>query len=228
MKLTPDAKAQIEEHLQAVRKHLGDKEESVRNEVLDGLRDHINEALARQDGPVTVESVRAVLEGLDDPASYAEEPAGAAATVRPSGNKWLYVALAFLAVNSVGVWKLIQIESKTGATVDAGASTAGVTVPHVPSDDKAGIRYPAAERKATPPDEKPAKAAQADKATLRSIAFLDNRNPVIEKPDQELSWQFNEAVVDAAEVGKPRRKWQANFNGKLRLIWCSSPPSRGY
>ena len=119
MKLTPDVKAQIEEHLQAVREHLGDKEESVRNEILEGLRDHINEALARQGGPVTAESVRAVLDGLDDPASYAEEPARAggapAAASRPSGNKWLYVALAFLAVNSVGVWKLIQIERKTGS-----------------------------------------------------------------------------------------------------------------
>lgn len=207
MKLTPDAKAQIEEHLQAVREHLGDKEESVRNEVLEGLRDHIDEALARQGGPVTAESVRAVLDGLDDPASYAEEPArvgGVPARVdRSSGNKWLYVALAFLVVNSVGVWKLIQIERKTGTTDDAGALSAGVAVPHVPSDDKAGIRYPEGTPPVTPPDDSAAKAAQADKTTLRSIAFLDNRNPILQKPDQELSWQFNEAVVEAAETGKP-------------------------
>ena len=205
MKLTPDAKALIEEHLQAVRKHLGDKEESVRNEVLEGLRDHIDEALTRQGGPVTVESVRAVLDGLDDPASYAEEPARAigATSVRSTGNKWLYVALAFLAVNSVGVWKLIQIVGKTGAGVVAGIPSPGVAVPHVPSGDKAGIRYPAVDQPKTPPDEGAAKVSQSDKATLRSIAFLDNRNPILKQPDQELSWQFNEAVVEAAEVGKP-------------------------
>jgi alpha-2-macroglobulin len=205
MKLTPDAKAQIEKHLQAVREHLGDKEESVRNEVLEGLRDHINEVFARQDGPVTEESVRAVLDGLDDPASYAEEPAraGGAATSRPAGNKWLYVALAFLAVNSVGVWKLVQIERKTGSTGSAAAPAAGVAVPHVPSDDKAGIRYPEGTRPETPPDDDPAKVAQAGEATLRSIAFLDNRNPILQRPDEELSWQFNEAVVEAAEAGEP-------------------------
>lgn len=207
MNLTPDVKAKIESHLNAVRANLAGQEEAVQNEVLEGLRDHINEALARQGGPITVEAVQAVLDGMDDPASYAEEPArtgtGPVAIGRRPANKWLYVALAFLAVNMLGVWKLIQIERKTGASGPNGAGYSAVDVPQVSSGDKAGIRYPNAGNPELPKEGGPPNEATANKSTLRSIAFLDNRNPVLQKPDEELSWLFNEDVVEATELGKP-------------------------
>ena len=208
MNLTPDVKARIENHLNAVRANLAGKEESVQNEVLEGLRDHINETLARQGGPVTAESVQAVLDAMDDPASYAEESATAASgSVRISGGsgsaRWFYVALAFLLVNTVGGWKLVQIERKTGSGGAGGQLSGGIEVPSVPSDDKSGIRYPDAGSVAPPkPEDKP-KPETAGKPPLRSIAFLDNSNPVLQQPDQPLSWLFNGDVVDAASVGKP-------------------------
>lgn len=209
MNLTPEVKARIEQHLQAVRAHLGDKEETVQNEVLEGLRDHINEALARQGGPVTVAAVQAVLDEMDDPASYAEEPPRVGIAPVPAGrtqaNKWLYVALAFLAVNTVGVWKLIQIERKTGAS-GASDGYSSLAVPHVPSGDKAGIHYPESNKPAAAADGGAPKTAPEGGTTLRSIAFLENRNPVIQQPDEELSWSFNEAVVEAEGVGKPLEK----------------------
>jgi uncharacterized protein YfaS (alpha-2-macroglobulin family) len=204
MNLTTEIKALIETHLLAVRANLAGQEEAVQNEVLEGLRDHINEALARTGSPVTVEAVRAVLDEMDDPASYAEEPArtgvAAVSAGRMQSNRWLYVALAFLAVNAVGVWKLVQIERKTGAN---GAVYSSLEVPHVPSGDKAGIRYPESNKQEPPQKEGASKETAAGKATLRSIAFLGNRNPVIQKPDEALSWSFNEDVVETAEVGKP-------------------------
>jgi alpha-2-macroglobulin len=207
MKLTPDVKARIENHLNAVRANLAGQEEAVQNEVLDGLRDHINETLSRQGGPVTLETVQSVLAEMDDPASYVEEPArpgGAhAASGRSQSNKWLCVALAFLAVNSVGVWKLVQIERKTVASAAGGAGYSSVEVPHVPSGDKAGIHYPESSRQNPPRNGGAPAETTGGKATLRSIAFLENRNPVVQKPDEELSWLFNEDVVEASEVGKP-------------------------
>ena len=161
MNLTPDVKARIENHLNAVRANLAGKEESVQNEVLEGLRDHINETLARQGGPVTAESVQTVLDAMDDPASYAEDsPAAAGGAVRASGGpgsaRWFYVALAFLLVNTVGVWKLVQIERKTGSGSAGGQLSGGIEVPSVPSDDKSGIRYPDAGGATPPtPEDKP-------------------------------------------------------------------------
>ena len=51
MSIPTDVKASIDKHLQAVRDNLSDKEEAVQNEILDGLRDHINEALTRGGKP---------------------------------------------------------------------------------------------------------------------------------------------------------------------------------
>jgi uncharacterized protein YfaS (alpha-2-macroglobulin family) len=230
MNLTPDIKARIENHLNAVRANLAGQEESVQNEVLEGLRDHINETLARQGGPVTVEAVQAVLDAMDDPASYAEEPARAGVTAVVAGrmqtNKWLYVALAFLAVNMVGVWKLIQIERKTAASGANSTGYSSMDVPHVPSGDKAGIHYLATDKPEAPKDGGALKESAEGKATLRSIAFLDNRNPVIQQPDEELSWSFNEDVVEATGVGKALARSPLKITPEVTGVFQWKTPTR--
>lgn len=210
MTLPTDVKACIERHLQAVRANLSDKDEAIQNEILDGLRDHINETLTRGGEPITVAKVETLLAAMDDPSSYAEEPSAPSAPTarrdaKMTGNKWLYVGMAFLLINSIGVWKLIQIERKTGPAA-AGLGTAGrgqETVPHVASDNTSGIRYPESELPAaaatTPADQAPEAVANS----FRSVAFLENRNPVLQQGDQELSWRFSTAVVAQSEVGKP-------------------------
>lgn len=211
MTLPPDVKACIDQHLQAVRANLSDKEESIQNEILEGLRDHINEALARGGKPLTTATVEAILAAMDDPASYAEEPVAAATASRRggglTGNKWLYVALAFLMINSIGVWKLFQIERKTGAgNATNGNLSAGhsqVVVPNVGSDDKSGIRYPAADKPAAPPENPAVKPPAPVETSFRSVAFMENRNPVLQQSDQELSWRFSAEVVAQGVVGKP-------------------------
>jgi alpha-2-macroglobulin len=219
MSIPTDVKASIDKHLQAVRDNLSDKEEAVQNEILDGLRDHINEALARGGKPVTTETVEAIIAAMDDPASYAEDPQSAVASSARrqggmSGNKWLYVAVAFLLINSIGVWKLIQIERKTGNANDGNPSAANgkLTAPHVASENKAGIRYPEADQPAAPVENPQVKVPAPGEKSFRSVAFLENRNPVLLKSDQELSWLFSADVVAQTTVGKPLTEAPLKFN----------------
>ena len=209
MNIPTDVKTRIDKHLQAVRANLSDKEESVQNEIMEGLRDHINEALTRGGQPVTTAAVESILATMDDPASYAEEPAMASASAARgrnarAGNPWLYVALAFLLINGIGVWKLIQIERKTGTgNGDLSAGNDQVVVPHVASGVKAGVRYPESDKPAAPTATAAAKAAAPAEGRFRSVAFLENRNPVLQQSDQELSWQFSADVVATPDVEKP-------------------------
>ena len=209
MNIPTDVKASIDKHLQAVRANLSDKEESIQNEILEGLRDHINETLIRGGKPITTETVEAIIAAMDDPSSYAEEPTLAATTAPKraagmSGNKWLYVAVAFLSINSIGVWKLFQIEQKTGSSDGQSAGgNAQLVVPHVASANKKGIRYPESDKPATTTENTETKAAVTEENSFRSIAFLENLNPVLQKSDQELSWRFNVDVVAQTAVGKP-------------------------
>lgn len=206
MNLTPEINAIIENHLNAVRANLAGQEEAVQNEVLEGLRDHINETLKRQGGNITEEAVHAVLADMDAPESYAEDPVRPVAlpnfSASKNSKKWFYVALAFLAVNSVGVWKLIQIDRKTSATEANRTEYSNLQVPYVPSKNKDGIRYPDAKNSTAPPITPASQKAEEDQLALRSIAFLENRNPVIHQPGEELSWTFNQDVVEKAAVGK--------------------------
>jgi uncharacterized protein YfaS (alpha-2-macroglobulin family) len=205
-----EVKTCIEKHLQAVRANLSDKDEAVQNEILEGLRDHINEALARGGKPITSEAVEAILAEMDDPASYADEPVPTAhgpakRTGGIAGDKWFYVVLAFLAINSIGVWKLIQIERQTsnGHASNSHPSADGnqITVPHVPSNIKAGIRYPETGGGTAPGDATGIQTTTREDNSFRSIAFLENRNPVLQRSDQPLSWLFSTDVVDQAAVG---------------------------
>jgi uncharacterized protein YfaS (alpha-2-macroglobulin family) len=222
MSIPTDVKASIDKHLQAVRDNLSDKEEAVQNEILDGLRDHINEALARGGKPVTTETVEAIIAAMDDPASYAEDPQLAVVSTKKrqggmTGNKWLYVALAFLLINSIGVWKLIQIERKTGNSGDGSpsASHGKLVVPHVASDNKAGIRYPEADKPDAPVENPQANAPAPGVKSFRSVSFLENRNPVLLKSDQELSWLFSADVVAQSAVGKPLAQAPMKFNPEV-------------
>ncbi|MCX6878263.1 MAG: MG2 domain-containing protein [Verrucomicrobia bacterium] len=231
MTMPNDVRASIEKHLQAVREHLSDKEEAIRNEILEGLRDHINETLTRDGGPITLARIEAILAGMDEPSSYAEEPAlaGASAAKRERvtvGNKWLYVAMAFLAINSIGVWKLIQIERKTGAGngPNGNLSVGGaVAVPHVPSDNKADVRYPATDLPAAPTGDPEGTAPVAADHSFRSVAFLENRNPVLQQSDQELTWLFSADVVAQPDVGKPQAGVPMKINPEVagEFIWKS-------
>lgn len=182
MTIPSDVRACIDKHLQAVREHLGDKNESIQNEILEGLRDHLNEALSRAGEPITVELVESMLARMDEPSSYAEEPAlaGDSASQRLSrtiGNRWLYVALAFLVINCVGVWKLIEIERKTGS-----------------GNDSEALRVAAGGAQAPGP---------ADEKSFHSAAFMDNREPVLNKADESVRWLFSQSVVAAEDVGRP-------------------------
>ena len=232
MTIPTEVKACIDKHLQAVRANLSDKEESIQDEILEGLRDHINEALARDGKPVTMATVEAILAAMDDPASYAEEPslAGAAAVKRGggmTGNKWLYVAMAFLLINSIGVWKLIQIERKTGtgnaSNGNISAGNSQVLVPNVASGDKSGIRYPGADEPAAPRENPEAKAPAPAESSFRSVAFMENRNPVLQQSDQELSWRFSADVVAQGVEGKPLAEPPIKLNPAVpgEFIWKS-------
>jgi uncharacterized protein YfaS (alpha-2-macroglobulin family) len=230
MSIPHDVKASIDKHLQAVRANLSDKEEAIQNEILEGLRDHINEALARGGKPVTTETVEAIIAEMDDPSSYAEDPQAAFVSTagRPggmNGNKWLYVALAFLLINSIGVWKLIQIERKTGSSNDGNpaAGSAGLAVPHVASDNKSGIRYPESDKPPAPPENPQAPATPPGENSFRNVAFLENRNPVLTESDQELSWLFNADVVAQPAVGKPLAEAPMKFNPEVagEFTWQS-------
>ncbi len=232
MTIPTEVKACIEKHLQAVRGNLIDKDDSIQNEILEGLRDHINEALTRGGKPITLETVEAIIAAMDDPASYADEPvlAAAGAVKRAGGlaaNKWLYVALAFLVLNGIGVWKLVQIEGKTSnGNAFGDPSSAGngqVAVPHVASDVKAGIRYPESAQPAAPTVNPEGKAPAPEEASFRSVAFLENRNPVLQKSDQELSWLFSTEVVGQPAVGKPLAEVPMKINPEVpgEFTWQS-------
>ena len=188
MTIPTDVKASIDKHLQAVRDNLSDKEESVQNEILEGLRDHINEALFRGGEPITIGRIEAILAQMDDPSSYAEEPAlaldsAARRAGRLPGNRWLYVAVAFLMINGIGVWKLFEMESKTGG--GNGPGTVGVI--------KSGVAGNPA-------------LVRAGVAPFHCAAFMENKEPVLSKGDAPVTWLFSENVVSPEEVGKKLAK----------------------
>ncbi len=227
MNIPTDVQACIDKHLQAVRGNLSDKEEAIQNEILEGLRDHINEALARGGKPVTTETVEAILAAMDDPASYAEDPALAGSSAakreaRLAGNKWLYLAMAFLVINSIGVWKLFQIEQKTG-NGHPSAGDARIVVPHVSSGNKSGIHYPESDKPAAATENPETKAPASSDNSFRSVAFLENKNPVLQQPDQELSWLFSADVVAQPDVGKPLAEAPMKINPDVpgEFMWKS-------
>lgn len=232
MTIPTEVKACIEKHLQAVRANLNDKDDAIQNEILEGLRDHINEALARGGKPITPETVEQIIAAMDDPASYADEPAlaapnGVKRTGRMTGNQWLYVALAFLAINSIGVWKLIQIEEKTsninGPGAPSSASNGQIMVPHVASGLKAGIRYPESAQASATAANPEVKTPVSEETSFRSIAFLENRNPVLQKSDQEVTWLFSADVVEQAMIGKPLAEAPLKINPEVpgEFAWQS-------
>ena len=188
MTIPNDVKASIDKHLQAVREHLGDKEETVQNEILEGLRDHITEALTRAAEPVTMARIESILADMDDPSSYAEEPAVTDAFApkrrnRLTRNIWAYLAGAFLVINCIGVWKLIEIEKKTGGGNAAG--DAGKIARAIPGN---------------PP------SAMAGETAFHCAAFMENKEPVLNKANESLTWLFSENVVPQDQVGKKLAK----------------------
>lgn len=117
MKWNEAVERRIEAYLSAVERHLAHKPAAVRREVVEGLRDHIGESLRRlevEGGEVGLEVVERLLAEMDPPETFEEAAmevvAGVAAAVAPvtvksGGGRWFWLALAFLAVNTYGVWK---------------------------------------------------------------------------------------------------------------------------
>ena len=107
MNLPAPAAQRLARYLHEVELHLAHKSPAVRRELLNELRDHALEALrhARCVEP-TVADVERVLATMDEPACFAENPNPAPAPPPSSARlPWLAIALAFLAVNTYGVWK---------------------------------------------------------------------------------------------------------------------------
>ena len=110
MQLDPALTRRIDDYLRAVEKHLAGKPTAARQEVIAGLRDHINESLRRNGQPPTLDEVDTIIAAMDPPECFAEtEPATAFAppptATRGSSNRWFLLALAFLALNTYGVWR---------------------------------------------------------------------------------------------------------------------------
>lgn len=111
------ATQRVEEYLAAVERHLAHKPEAVRREVVDGLRNQIAETLQKLEvagGEIGLEVVNRVLAEMDAPETFAEAAAeGIAATAaavvpvvaRRGTWRWFWLAVAFLLVNTYGVWK---------------------------------------------------------------------------------------------------------------------------
>ena len=117
MKWSRAAERRVEDYLRAVEGHLAHKPAGVRKDVVAGLRSQIAEALQRlelEGGEIGLEVVERVLADMDPPETFAEaavEVAGAAAAVlapqalRTRPGRWFALGLAFLLVNTYGVWK---------------------------------------------------------------------------------------------------------------------------
>ncbi len=109
----PDPSARIEAYLAAVDLQLAHKPGRVRREILAGLREHIQEALRRQDGAGDpAAALDRILAAMDAPEEFAERadspvPTAAAPGRAPgrAGTRWFWLALAFLLVNAYGVWR---------------------------------------------------------------------------------------------------------------------------
>ncbi len=125
---TPDPVSQrIEEYLQEIQKRLKDKPIEERRSLIETLRRHIQEGLQQFGHAPTLEDVNRLLAEMDDPSEYseAEEPP---APKRGNG-KWFLLALAFLAVNTWAVWKMVPREARLApAAHKAFFSDEGATV----------------------------------------------------------------------------------------------------
>jgi uncharacterized protein YfaS (alpha-2-macroglobulin family) len=126
MKNRGEAERRAEAYLREVERHLAHKPEAVRREVVAGLRDHIAEAMRRagERGEAGLEAVERILAEMDPPETFAEAAvevaAGVAAAAAPApgrlpGGRWFALALAFLAVNTYGVWRWTDYLSRAEA-----------------------------------------------------------------------------------------------------------------
>lgn len=157
MKLPPELTQRIDAYLREVEQHLGHKSVAVRRELVGELRDHITEALRRKAGEKpSPADLEAVLAEMDPPESFADAPAAplgavteakAAATgladppARRGGgaNRWFLLALAFLAINGYGVWKLTQHAAPSPCPADEAAELDGLCVVDFEGGDENGV-----------------------------------------------------------------------------------------
>ena len=117
MKWNRTAKQRVDEYLVAVERHLAHKPKAVRREVVAGLRNQIAETLQRLEmagGEIGRAVVDQVLADMDPPETFAEAAvevavetaaAGVSAMARSGARRWFWLAVAFLMVNTYGVWK---------------------------------------------------------------------------------------------------------------------------
>ena len=242
MNLTPDVKAHIENHLQAVRANLGDKER-VDPERDSGRASGSHQRDARPPGRPG--------HGRDDPGGARRdgrpcelrrgtgEVGRSTRRRRPGAGEQMALCRAGVSRGEHGG----RVETDPDRAENRGfrGEWCGLTARW-----RCPMCRPATRRGFTirPPDGRrprrkaaPARTSPADKSTLRSIAFLENRNPVIQQPAQELSWLFNEDVVEAAEVGKPLARNPLKITPEVAggipvedrpINWFSNRTSRGH
>lgn len=118
----PEIERRIETYLNAVDRHLAGRDPAARKEMLEALRGHIRDALRQKAGESPARAdIEAVLADMDDPATFAADgappsPAPPLATpARAGAGRWFLLALAFLAVNAWGVWKLAALRTSNAA-----------------------------------------------------------------------------------------------------------------
>jgi alpha-2-macroglobulin len=127
MKWSEEAERRIEEYLSAVEGHLAHKPPRVKEEVLSGLRDHLEEAKRRAEvrGEPGLEAVERILAEMDPPETFAEAAveaaAGLAVVAAPKGGvgagHWFALGVAFLVLNAYGVWRWTAAPSQPSAAV---------------------------------------------------------------------------------------------------------------
>ena len=207
MKWTKAAERRVEEYLGEVEKHMGHKPESVRGEVKAGLSEHVAELARRAagDGEIGLEAVERILGEMDPPESYAEAgeelvagavAAGASKGGGVGGRHWFGLALAFFALNALGVWRWTQARPPAPAAAE-----------------NAGVREAEPERPAERRVLRLRKVEQVDVTPERELtlkfAFSD-------RPDREQATRF--LKLSAPGQGEVAYRLSGAFGGEGLLV----------
>lgn len=119
MPVPAELQQRIDAYVKRVRSFIANKPAAAREEVINGLREHIHEALNRAGPSPSLADLEKIIGEMDPPESYAEADPSAdpprthATTARASSNRWFALGLAFLALNGYGVWKFTRMPAAT-------------------------------------------------------------------------------------------------------------------
>ena len=98
-----------------------------------------------------------------------------------------------------------------------------MVVPHVAVRRQVRHPLPGGGRARRPEGEPGSQSTRPGGKQLRSVAFLENRNPVLQQSDQELSWLFSADVVAQGVEGKPLAEAPMKITPEVpgEFIWKS-------